>query len=116
MSTSGQTGAASFFRSDIAHGYRASELIRERTPLSSCLSTNPLDNVFTRLSDGAAITEELRMRLPQLNIMVGLWGSLKTVSEIDKKLHAIGADEAVISLSEAMEQIEKICTDTVVSL
>ncbi len=99
----------SFIVETISENHNTEEIVdyvEKHHPNVVCISVvAPSTNIYARF-----LCKKLRMRIPQLNIMVGLWGSLKTASEIDKQIHAIGADEAVISLSEAVEQVGKTCS------
>ncbi|MEP7015183.1 MAG: AI-2E family transporter [Verrucomicrobiota bacterium] len=50
---------------------------------------------------------KLRARFPRLKIIVGLWGATKNVHETANRLRDSGADEIVVSLTEALAQISK---------
>jgi predicted PurR-regulated permease PerM len=50
---------------------------------------------------------KLRARLPQVKIVVGLWGATENVSTAAERLRTSGADEIVVSLAEAVTQLTK---------
>lgn len=50
---------------------------------------------------------KLRARLPDVKIVVGLWGATENVATAAERLRSSGADEIVISLAEAVTQLTK---------
>lgn len=53
------------------------------------------------------LTARLRDRLPQVKIVIGLWGATERLADANQRLRASGADEVVTSLSEAVVQLAK---------
>jgi predicted PurR-regulated permease PerM len=51
---------------------------------------------------------KVRERFPRIKIIVGLWGDTEGATKAAKRLRDSGADEVVVSLSEAILQIAKL--------
>jgi len=50
---------------------------------------------------------KLRERLPQLKIVIGLWGTTQKVTDAARRLRDSGADEVVTTLEDAVVQLAK---------
>ncbi|MGA7879327.1 MAG: hypothetical protein WCD63_00520, partial [Terrimicrobiaceae bacterium] len=50
---------------------------------------------------------KLRARFPQLNIVIGLWGTTQKVTDAARRLRDSGADEVVTTLEDAVVQLAK---------
>ncbi len=50
---------------------------------------------------------KLRMRFPQLKIVIGLWGATQGVTDAARRLRDSGADEVVTTLADAVVQLAK---------
>ena len=51
---------------------------------------------------------KLRALLPQLKIVIGLWGATEDLTEATKRLRDSGADEVVTTLADALVQMAKL--------
>ncbi len=48
---------------------------------------------------------KLRSKIPDLKIIIGLWGATAGISEVVRRLRDSGADEVVVSVADALAQI-----------
>lgn len=53
------------------------------------------------------ICGKLRAALPQVKIVVGIWGATENMLETSERLRSSGADEIVVSLAQAVVQLAK---------
>ncbi|MBA2743345.1 MAG: AI-2E family transporter, partial [Chthoniobacterales bacterium] len=105
-------------------GAMLAQLLREQSfEVQNASATIPatelLDRIEANRSDVACISvvapstviharflcTKLRARFPSVKIIVGLWGTTERVAEATKRLHDSGADETVVSLAAAMQEI-----------
>ena len=68
-----------------------------------CISVVPPSTVI----QARYLCTKLRARFPRLKIIVGLWGATERVADAASRLRDSGADEVVVSLAEAVTQINK---------
>ncbi len=57
------------------------------------------------------LTAKLRARLPDVKIVVGFWGATENMGDAAQRLRVSGADEVVVSFSEAVLQLQKFSED-----
>ncbi len=69
-----------------------------------CISVVPPSTVI----HARYLCSKVRARLPQVKIVVGLWGATEGATEPSRRLRDSGADEVVLSLAEAVLQISKL--------
>lgn len=50
---------------------------------------------------------KLRVSMPQMKIVVGMWGATEITPDAIDKLHSAGADEVIVSFAEAIVLLEK---------
>jgi predicted PurR-regulated permease PerM len=100
----------SFIVENISANHNADEItgyIEKNLPDAICISVvAPSTVIYVRF-----LCKKLRMRMPELKIIVGLWGSSEMASEIGQKLRG-SANETVALLSEAVSHIEKMCSSS----
>jgi GAF domain-containing protein len=53
------------------------------------------------------LSTKLRSHLPHAKIVVGIWGATENMAEAGERLRSSGADEVVLSLAEAVVQLDK---------
>lgn len=53
------------------------------------------------------LCKKVRTRFPKVKIIIGLWNATENITEATGRLRDSGADEVVVSLAEAVEQILK---------
>src|ERR1700693_114478 len=53
------------------------------------------------------LSAKLRAQLPQVKIVVGIWGATEDMAGAAERLRSSGADEVVVSLAEAVVQLAK---------
>jgi predicted PurR-regulated permease PerM len=53
------------------------------------------------------LCKKVRARFPKVKIIIGLWGATENITEATGRLRDSGADEVVVSLAEALNQIAK---------
>jgi predicted PurR-regulated permease PerM len=53
------------------------------------------------------LTTKLRAQLPNVKIVVGIWGATENMAGAGERLRSSGADEVVVSLAEAVVQLAK---------
>jgi predicted PurR-regulated permease PerM len=53
------------------------------------------------------LTAKLRAQLPNVKIVVGIWGATENMAGAGERLRSSGADEVVVSLAEAVVQLAK---------
>jgi GAF domain-containing protein len=53
------------------------------------------------------LCKKVRTRFPKVKIIIGLWGATENITEATGRLRDSGADEVVVSLAEALNQIAK---------
>jgi hypothetical protein len=53
------------------------------------------------------LCKKVRTRFPKVKIIIGLWGATENIAEATGRLRDSGADEVVVSLAEALNQIAK---------
>ena len=72
-------------------------------PDAVCISVVPPSTLIHARS----LARKLRLRLPHLRIVVGVWGATENVADAAQGLRNSGADETVVSFAEAMVQLSK---------
>jgi len=61
------------------------------------------------------LCKRLKMRLPELRVVVALWTSENT-EKAQARLHDAGADQVVKSIPEAIEQLRQLCVPAALEL
>jgi len=80
------------------------ELIEKRNPDAVCIAVAA---PFV-LSHVRYLCTNLHQRIPQLPIVIGLWGFSQVAPEILEELHSAGATKVVFSLSQAFETLQEM--------
>jgi predicted PurR-regulated permease PerM/methylmalonyl-CoA mutase cobalamin-binding subunit len=79
------------------------ELAAKSDPEAVCISVvAPSTLIHARY-----LSAKLRAGLPQVKIVVGLWGATENMAGAAERLRSSGADEVVLSLAEAVVQLAK---------
>ena len=94
---------------DVQHTTRlgvgeALELVGKRNPDAVCIGVVA---PFV-LSHASFLCTKIRQKMPQLPIVIGLWGFAEVPSEIIDKLNSAGASKVALSLSKAVEILKEI--------
>nr|MBA3607858.1 GAF domain-containing protein [Chthoniobacterales bacterium] len=80
------------------------ENVRKAQPDAVCISVvSPSTLIHARHLAG-----RLRAALPDLQIVVGVWGATENLTEAGERLRSSGASEVVVSFAEAVVQLSKI--------
>jgi GAF domain-containing protein len=78
--------------------------VRKAQPDAVCISVvSPSTLIHARHLAG-----RLRAALPDLQIVVGVWGATENLTEAGERLRSSGASEVVVSFAEAVVQLSKI--------
>jgi GAF domain-containing protein len=80
------------------------DLVEKNDPDVVCISVVSPSTVI----HGRYLCMKVRAQFPQLKIIVGLWGATDKVSETSTRLHESGANEVVVSLSQAVVEIANL--------
>ena len=85
------------------------DLIEDDQPEVVCVSVAAPSTVI----HARFLCTKLRARFPRVKIVVGLWGATERVAEATKRLQDSGANETVVSLAAAMQEIAQL-TETAI--
>ncbi len=77
------------------------EKVREEQPVLACISALPPGG----LAQASYLCKRLRVRFPDLKIIVGRWGQSEDVDKMKDRLYASGATKVVASLLEMRQEI-----------
>lgn len=80
------------------------EMVGERKADVVCISALPPSAV----TQARYLCKRLRVRFPNLPVLVGLWNAEGDVEKAKERLRTVGADKVVTTLSEGIEQIRQI--------
>jgi predicted PurR-regulated permease PerM len=79
------------------------EMAAKSDPEAICISVvTPSTLIHARY-----LSTKLRAQLPQVKIVVGIWGATENMAGAGERLRSSGADEVVVSLAEAVVQFAK---------
>jgi predicted PurR-regulated permease PerM len=87
------------------------ELVEKRNPDVVCIAVVA---PFV-LSHARYLCTNLHQRIPQLPIVIGLWGFSQVAPEILDKLNSAGAIKVVFSLSQAFETLQEMRSSKIIS-
>lgn len=87
------------------------ELVEKKNPDVVCITVVA---PFV-LSHARYLCANLHQRIPQLPIMIGLWGSSQVAPEILDKLNSAGATKVVFSLAQAFETLQEMQSSKIIS-
>jgi predicted PurR-regulated permease PerM/methylmalonyl-CoA mutase cobalamin-binding subunit len=79
------------------------ELVEKSTVDAVCISVVAPSTII----QARHLSTKLRARIPQLKIVIGLWGAAENVDDAIQRLRASGADEVVTSLAGAVAQLAR---------